>query len=167
MGSIFATAALALIQPAAAVPDAMERLDQLVPGTAAERVHALFPAGPKVRHAADRVAIEDVAVGGDCEGDAEIRLARGAVSEVELRGGGALLGRCGERVLEALVARLGAPDEERSRGDTPWRRARSTYAWNRDGRAIRYVRYTSPGYAGTGLLSASWVLTVSPGGAKD
>jgi hypothetical protein len=141
----------------------IEALDAVRPGTAAERVAALFPEGPGVRHRPDAVALDDVAVGGDCEADGEIRLAGGAVSEIELRGGGSLLGRCGGRVLEALTARFGAPDGERRRGETPWRRSRETYEWRRGGEIVRYVRYTSAGYAGSGLASASWVLTVSGG----
>ncbi|HEX8654921.1 MAG TPA: hypothetical protein VF693_06850 [Allosphingosinicella sp.] len=152
-------------QAQVAQPLTIEALDAVRPGTAAGQVSALFPEGPGVRHRPDAVALDDVAVGGDCEADGEIRLAEGAVREIELRGGGSLLGRCGGRVLEALVARFGAPDSERSRGETPWRRSRSTYEWRRGGQTLRYVRYTSAGYAGSGLASASWVLTVSGGGS--
>jgi hypothetical protein len=141
----------------------IEALDAVRPGTAAERVAELFPEGPGVRHRPEAVALDEVAVGADCEADGEIRLAQGAVREIELRGGGSLLGRCGGRVLEALVARFGAPDSEQSRGETPWRRSRSTYEWRRGGETVRYVRYTSAGYAGSGLASASWVLIVAGG----
>jgi len=158
------TALLLAAQAQAAQPAlTIEALDAVRPGTAAAQGAALFPEGPKVRHRPDAVALDDVAVGGDCEADGEIRLAGGAVSEIELRGGGSLLGRCGGRVLEALVARFGAPDGERRRGETPWRRSRETYEWRRGGETVRYVRYTSAGYAGSGLASASWVLTVSGG----
>jgi hypothetical protein len=156
-------AALALAQAAAApAPEgAMARLDQLMPGTAAARVAALFPEGPRVRHRPDLIAIDELAVTADCEADAELRLAGGAVREIELRGEGALLGRCGGAVLEVLVARFGAPDRQARRGETPWRRSRETYEWRRDGRSLHYVRYTSAGYGGSGLASASWVLTVA------
>lgn len=162
MGTILAL--LLAAQAQAARPAlTIEALDAVGPGTAAERVTELFPEGPGVRHGPEAVALDDVAVGADCEADGEIRLSGGAVREIELRGGGSLLGRCGGRVLEALVARLGAPDSERSRGETPWRRSRSTYEWRRGGETVRYVRYTSAGYAGSGLASASWVLTVAGG----
>jgi hypothetical protein len=156
-------AALALAgQPAAAPPDeAMARLDGLMPGTSAARVAALFPEGPRVRHRPDLIEIDEVAVTPGCEADAEVRLAGGEVRAIELRGEGALLGRCGGAVREALVARFGAPDRQGRRGETPWRRSRETYEWRRDGRSVHYVRYTSAGYAGSGLASASWVLTVA------
>ena len=139
----------------------MDRLDSVTPGTPADRVAALFPEGPGVRHRDGLVAIDDVAVGADCEADAEIRLADGSVREIELRGEGALLGRCGGAVLEAMVARYGRPDSEAGRGETPWRRSRRTYEWRRDGRSVRYVHYTSAGYAGSGLAGPSWILTLS------
>ena len=161
LGTIAAAAALAA---GSAPEDFMARLDQAMPGTPAEAVLALFPEGTGVRHLPGRVAIEDVTVSPDCEADGDIALEGGAVREIELRGEGAILGRCGAEMLEALAARFGSPDGRRSRGETPWRRSRTVYEWRREGRTIRYTHYTSAGYAGSGLMSASWVLNVSAGG---
>jgi hypothetical protein len=156
--------ALALASAQASAPLGIERFDAVAPGMAAAEVRALFPEGAQVRHRAGLIAIDDVAVAPQCEADAEIRIAADRVRELELRGEGALLGRCGGAMLEALVARLGTPDSEARRGETPWRRSRSTYEWRQPGRTLRYVHYTSAGYAGSGLASASWVLTVSGSG---
>lgn len=150
--------------PAAAGEAAMARLDAVRPGMAAAEAAALFPEGDGVRHRPGTVAIDDVAVSPDCEADAEIRIEGDAVAAVELRGEGALLGRCGAAMLEALTARFGRPDQARRRGETPWRRSRETYEWRRGGETVRYVHYTSAGYAGSGLAGPSWVLTRSAAG---
>jgi hypothetical protein len=162
-----AAAALALAAAGqAADEDVLARLDRVGPGAPAALVFELFPEGAGVRHRDGLVAIEDVKVGPECEADGEIRIAGGVVSEVELRGEGAILGRCGAAMLEALMARMGPPDRARSRGETPWRRSRTTYEWYAEGRTLRYVHYTSAGYAGSGLLGASWVLQVTAEGAR-
>ena len=167
LAALAAMAAAETQAAADAVPpeEAMARLDRALPGTSANAALALFPEGPGVRHLPGRIAIEDVAVAPGCEADGEIRLGGGIVTAIELRGEGALLGRCGGHVLDALAARFGPPDSEKSRGETPWRRSRTVYEWRRGGATARYVRYTSAGYAGTGLASASWVLNLSADGS--
>lgn len=157
---ILGLAAALALQSAPAEANTIARLDPIVPGMPAAEAAALLPAGPGIRHREGAIEIDDLAVAEGCEADAEVKLAGGAVGSVELRGDGALLGRCGRAVLDALVARFGRPDKERSRGETPWRRSRSTFEWSGDGRTVRYVLYTSAGYAGAGLFEPSWVMTI-------
>lgn len=158
-------AALGALAPAPAL--AAPLWENVEAGMAAERVRALWPAGGAVRHRGDRIVIDDFQVTERCTADVAIHLAGGSVDRVELRGAPALLGRCGAEVLETLVARHGAPDSERSRGETPWARSRSSYAWRRGGVAVDYTYYTSAGYAGSGLASASWVLVYSSGDGES
>jgi hypothetical protein len=165
-----AAAALALAAAGqAADEDVLARLDRVGPGAPAALVFELFPEGAGVRHRDGLVAIEDVKVGPECEADGEIRIAGGAVSEVELRGEGAILARCGAAMLEAITARMGPPDRVRSRGETPWRRSRTTVRMVRRGEdsALRslYQRRLCGIGAARGVLGAAGDGGGGPAGA--
>lgn len=141
--------------------------ENVAPGMPAEQARALYPAGGEIRHRADRIVIGGHDLVAGCSAEANVHLGGRAVERVQLRGKPALLGRCGGEVLEALVARYGAPDAADGKGDTPFTRSRETYVWRRDEMELRFVRYTSPGYAGSGLTRPSWILTYARAGAES
>lgn len=147
---------LLMASAATATPALWENVAQGMP---AAEVQALYPAGEKVSHRPDRIVIEDRRMSESCKADVQILLDDGAVDHVELRGQPALLGKCGGEVFELLSARYGEPDSKKGKGYTPFTRSRTTSVWNRDGLELRLVRYTSPGYAGSGLTRPSWILT--------
>ncbi len=153
--------AAALLAQAEAPPAAL--WENVSAGLGAAEARALYPAGDRVLHAADRITISGHRVSPDCQADVHIVHRGGTVGGVVLRGEPSIAGLCGTSVLEALTARHGAPlSAERTRPGL-FKRARTTYVWNLGGVYLRYVHYA----AGSGAsaiadaTNASWEMTLS------
>jgi hypothetical protein len=135
--------------------------ENVQPGMSVQQVRALYPAGDKVRHRAERTTINGHTISGDCRADVHILHRRGSVDGVVLRGEPAIFARCGAAVLDGLTARLGAPASTESGRPSILKRERTTYVWNANGVYLRFVSFSTEGWGGAGLGNASWEMSFS------
>jgi hypothetical protein len=131
-------------------------------GMTADQVHMLYPRGDHVEYKNDETVIHDYAVTERCHGDVHIDHPHGTVTQVRIRGGSSMAGRCSEIVLDGLASRYGQPlSREHSHGSILAREG-NIYIWHRDdGVTLRFKRFTNGAFGGGGLLAASWELTYS------
>lgn len=146
----------------AATPASAQALwENVAPGMSVAQVRALYPAGDKIRHRADRTTIGGHQISPDCRADVHILHRGGSVGAVVLRGEPAIFARCGTAVLEGLTARFGQPASAETSRPSILKRERTTYAWNVNGVYLRFVRFSTEGWGGAGLGNASWEMSFS------
>lgn len=153
----------ALSEPREAAQSGSELWNGVRSDMSRDQVEALFPArGGKVKHKSQSIEIENVAVVGKCEAEAEIFFAQGKVERIELKGKGSIAGRCADQVFSALSAKYGQPDGTNSRkGDGFLSRAGAQSIWSKPGVTMTFKQYNDNDFGGSGLLQHSWRMTYS------
>lgn len=156
MRGILLAPALLVAAPASAQP----AWENVALGMTRDEARALYPAGERIRHRADRITIRGHRIVEQCRADVHILHPRGTVAQVVLRGEPAIAAQCGEAVFASLRERLGIPLSEETSRPSILKRVRTTYLWSDGGRYLRFVRYGVDGM-GAGLTNASWEMSVS------
>lgn len=160
-GMLAAAAALMAAAPASA----QILWDRVDAGMSAEAARARYPAGGRTRHRGDRITLRDHEISGQCRADVHIHHEGGSVGRVVMRGEPAIAGRCGLAILEVLAARYGQPESQIDVAAGLTSRGKTVYSWTQNGVTLRYTRYSTAGYGGSGLGNASWELVYSTGEA--
>jgi hypothetical protein len=125
------------------------------------QVHALYPQGANVDWHADRTVLTHVPIIEGCEAKVNVMHPNGVVTEIVMRGEGAIAGRCSLKIITALSGKYGEPlDKDKVHGSLFGREGKN-YIWTRDGVTLQFKRYTSGALGGGGLFSASWELRYS------
>jgi hypothetical protein len=126
-----------------------------------ERLHALYPPGPNVTYKGDRTVLSDVPIIEGCQAKVNVMHPTGVVTEIVMRGEGAIAGRCSLRIITALSGKYGEPlDKDKVHGSLFGREGKN-YIWTRDGVTLQFKRYTNGALGGGGLFAASWELRYS------
>ncbi len=133
-----------------------------------EEVHTLYPEdGTKVKwHGSKQTEVEDIVVLEGCEAEAEIQHESGVVEIVKIKGRGAIVGRCSDKVFSALAAKYGQPDGQTNQNGSLFKRGKSTAIWNRDGVTMRFVWMNDNGLGGGGLGQSSWQMEYEASAAQ-
>jgi hypothetical protein len=130
-------------------------------GMTVAQLRALYPAGSNVTYKDDRTILSDVAVIEGCQAKVNVMHPSGAVTEIVMRGEGAIAGRCSLKIITALSGKYGEPlDKDKIRGSL-FSREGKNYIWTHDGVTLQFKRYTNGPLGGGGLLAASWELRYS------
>lgn len=141
----------AAISACAASPVSAQQLWQNInAGMTADQVRALYPDADR---RSDSTIVRDFQVSAECEATVDIMHEAGTVTEVRLRGGASLGGRCADTILAALSSRYGQPASESEVDGSLFRRPSHLYVWNRDGITLRFKRMPEGG-----LAQRSWEL---------
>jgi hypothetical protein len=130
-------------------------------GMSVGQLHALYPQSGNVDWHNDRTVLTDVPIMDNCQAKVNIMHPNGAVTEIVMRGEGAIAGRCSLRLVTALSGKYGEPmDKDKVHGSLFGREGKN-YIWAHDGVTLQFKRYTSGALGGGGLLAASWELRYS------
>jgi hypothetical protein len=130
-------------------------------GMTVAQLRALYPAGPNVTYKDDRTVLSDVSIIEGCEAKVNVMHPSGVVSEIVMRGEGAIAGRCSLKIITALSGKYGEPlDKDKIRGSIFARQGKN-YIWTHDGVTLQFKRYTNGALGGGGLFAASWELRYS------
>lgn len=160
---IIASAALLIAAPSLAQDGAPteEAWRGIAVGATRTELGAMFPAERgKVKHKPNSIEVENVNIVGKCEAEAEIFFVDNIVDRIELKGKGAIAGRCADQVYSALASKYGQPDgENRRQGDGILARAGTGSVWSRGRITMTFKQYNDNGMGGSGLFQHSWRLT--------
>lgn len=130
-------------------------------GMTVAQLRALYPAGSNVSYKDDRTVLSDVAVIEGCQAKVNVMHPSGVVTEIVMRGQGAIAGRCSLKIITALSGKYGEPlDKDKIRGSL-FSREGKNYIWTHDGVTLQFKRYTRGALGGGGLFAASWELRYS------
>ena len=125
------------------------------------KLRALYPQAANVTFKEDRTVLTDIAIIEGCQAKVNIMHPTGTVSEIVMRGEGAIAGRCSLKIITALSGKYGEPlDKDKVRGSLFARQGKN-YVWSRDGVTLQFKRYTNGALGGGGLFAASWELRYS------
>jgi hypothetical protein len=138
----------------------------VVDGMSAAQLRALYPQGRDVTYKDDRTVLGNVEVIPGCEAKVNIMHPSGVVSEIVMRGDGAIAGRCSLKLITALSGKYGEPMDKDAVGQSLFGRHGKNYIWAHDGVTLQFKRYTGGILGGDGLLQASWELRYSAADTK-
>jgi hypothetical protein len=156
------------IPPAIAAPAVAPRTREAIvlwrdveDGMSVSRLHALFPQGRDVIYKSDRTVIGNVEIIPGCEAKVNIMHPAGNVTEIVMRGDGAIAGRCSLKLVTALSGKYGEPMDKDKVGQSWFGRHGKNYIWAHEGVTLQFKRYTGGILGGDGILAASWELRYS------
>ena len=121
-------------------------------GMTVVQVRTLYP---DAKQRGDRTEIKGYLPLPDCPSNVHIMHPAGSVSEVRVRGKGSIGGICSAKIMEALVAKYGAPLTRDITNAETYLENR-TLVWSKDGLLVRFQKMDD-----SGLVSASWEMTYS------
>jgi hypothetical protein len=147
-------------------PQGIELWRGIEDGMSVARLHALFPQGRDVAYKDDRTVLGNVEVIPGCEAKVNIMHPSGSVSEIVMRGDGAIAGRCSLKMITALSGKYGEPMDKDKVGQSLFGRHGKNYIWAHDGVTLQFKRYTGGILGGDGILAASWELRYSAASTK-
>ena len=126
-----------------------------------QKLRSLYPQSADVTFKDDRTVLTDVPIIEGCKAKVNIMHPSGSVSEIVMRGEGAIAGRCSLKIIAALSGKYGDPLEKDKVQGSLFARQGKNYVWSRDGITLQFKRYTSGALGGGGLFAASWELRYS------
>ena len=147
--------------PPAAAPAGVVLWRNVESGMSVAKLRSLYPTGGNVTYKDDRTVLTDVAIIEGCQAKVNIMHPAGAVSEIVMRGEGAIAGRCSLKIITALSGKYGEPLEKDKVQGSLFARQGKNYVWSRDGVTLQFKRYTNGALGGGGLFAASWELRYS------
>ena len=150
-----------LATPASAAPEGVVLWRNIESGMTVAKVRSLYPQAAKVSYRDDRTVLSDVSIIEGCQAKVNIMHPAGSVSEIVMRGEGAIAGRCSLKIITALSGKYGEPLEKDKVQGSLFARQGKNYVWSRDGVTLQFKRYTSGALGGGGLFAASWELRYS------
>ena len=130
-------------------------------GMSVDRLRSLYPQSGNVTYKDDRTVLSDVAILEGCLAKVNVMHPNGTVSEIVMRGEGAIAGRCSLKIITALSGKYGEPLEKDKVHGSLFARQGKNYVWSRDGVTLQFKRYTNGALGGGGLFAASWELRYS------
>lgn len=130
-------------------------------GMTVQKLRSLYPESADVTFKDDRTVLTDVPIIEGCKAKVNIMHPSGSVSEIVMRGEGAIAGRCSLKIIAALSGKYGDPLEKDKVQGSLFARQGKNYVWSRDGITLQFKRYTSGALGGGGLFAASWELRYS------
>lgn len=159
---VFTAVAAAGLMPSAEAEARAGRIvlwQDVAAGMSADEVRALYPEAVYLPVKANNARIEIARFEpiADCPAKVRISLIAGAVDSVELRGAGAIMGKCSTVIQNLLIAKYGLPDsddlDKSFCGLLSCEGRKWTAQWTREGVTMDYSKRD-----GGGLISASWVM---------